>query len=98
LAEYLRSRGADAILSFGAVPPFDHGEGVQIHAAPGDQILASYLLAHNIGGNTSTVLRKTLYYRLSVEGHLDNWRAAVTDALAEFPGVRAAVDRRLPTP
>jgi len=44
------------------------------------------------------VLRKTLYYRLSVEGHLDNWRAAVTDALAEFPGVRAAVDRRLPTP
>jgi hypothetical protein len=39
------------------------------------------------------VLRKTLYYRLSVEGHLDNWRAAVTDALAEFPGVRAAVDR-----
>jgi len=45
------------------------------------------------------VLRKTLYYRLSVEGHLDNWRAAVTDALAEFPAVRAAEEvRRLPTP
>jgi hypothetical protein len=36
------------------------------------------------------VLRKTLYYRLSVEGHLDNWRAAVTDALLEFPGPRGA--------
>jgi hypothetical protein len=93
LAEYLGSQGADAILSFGAVPPFEHGDGVQVHAAPGDLILASYLLAHNIGGNRSSVVRKTLYYRLSVEGHRDNWRTAVTDALAEFPAARAGLHR-----
>jgi Phytanoyl-CoA dioxygenase (PhyH) len=92
LAEYLRSRGADAIMSFGGYPPVGPGEPVQVHAAPGDLVLASYLLAHNIGGNTSPVLRRTLYYRLSVAGHRDNWRAAVTDALEEFPAARAAAE------
>ena len=88
LAEYLRHSGADRLVASEGYPPVEHGEPVQLHAAPGDLILASYLLSHNIGANTSTVVRKTLYYRLSVESHRDNWRTAVTDALAEFPAVR----------
>jgi hypothetical protein len=90
LAEYLRTSGPEALVASEGYPPIEAGDPVQLHGAPGDLILASYLLSHNIGGNTSPVLRRTLYYRLSVAGHRDNWRAAVTDALEEFPAARAA--------
>jgi hypothetical protein len=89
-AEYLQAQGADSILATGGHPPVEHDEPVQIHAAAGDLLLASYLLSHNTGRNVSDVIRKTLYYRLHVNGHQQHWREAVTDALAEFPAVRAS--------
>lgn len=90
LAAYLRENGADTLLAGDGHLRLDHGDPVQVHAAPGDLLLASYLLAHNIGGNTSPIVRKTLYYRLAVAGHAARWREAVTDALAEFPATHLA--------
>ncbi|GAA1775158.1 hypothetical protein [Luedemannella helvata] len=88
-ADYLREHGADAILSTGGYPPVEYGDPVQVHAAPGDLILASYLLSHNISANTSPVIRRTLCYRLHVRDHRHNWRRAVTDSLAEFPATQS---------
>jgi hypothetical protein len=54
-------------------------------------MFAHYLLAHNIGGNTSPYIRRSVYMRLKRTGHEQNWRTALTDALAEYDGVRAVV-------
>ena len=62
---------------------------VQVHGMPGDVLFPHYLLAHNIGGNTSDVIRRTVYMRLKRRGHEQNWRTALSDALAEYDGVRA---------
>jgi ectoine hydroxylase-related dioxygenase (phytanoyl-CoA dioxygenase family) len=91
LSAHLASRGPDALVATGGYPPDQGDQPVQVHAAPGDLLLASYLLSHNIGGNTSPVLRRSLYYRLSVAGHPLRWRDAVTDWLSEFPAVAATL-------
>jgi hypothetical protein len=90
VAEHLRTHGADTILDWDGLPPVDHGEPVQIYAAPGDVILAHYLLSHAVGSNTSPVTRKSLYFRLKVVGHDPRWREIVTDPTLEFPAVRSA--------
>ena len=48
---------------------------------------AYYLLGHNIGGNTSGVMRETVYFRLHREGHRTRWHACVQDPLLEFEPV-----------
>jgi hypothetical protein len=53
-------------------------------------IFSSYLLSHNIGPNTSDPVRRTVYFRLKVDGHDTDWHAAVTDELHEFAPVRRA--------
>jgi hypothetical protein len=90
LAEHLRQVGPEAIITEGGLQPVDHSHPVQVHAAPGDVVYAHYLLSHNIGGNTSTVVRKTVYFRLKTEGHDDRWRQCVTDPLFEFASLRPA--------
>jgi hypothetical protein len=85
-ADYARRHGVDAFVSAvignEAVPPVDFSAGsVQAHAAPGDVVFAHYLLAHNSGGNTSDVVRRTLYMRLKLAGR-DDWRTFFTDPWA----------------
>jgi hypothetical protein len=92
-ADYARRHGVDAFVSAvmgnEAMPPVDFSAGsVQVHGAAGDVVFAHYLLAHNSGGNTSDVVRRTLYMRLRREGHDDRWRAFFTDPWADFDGVR----------
>jgi ectoine hydroxylase-related dioxygenase (phytanoyl-CoA dioxygenase family) len=90
LAHHLGQHGPEALLTEDGLPRLDFGEPVQVHAAPGDLLLSHYLLSHNIGGNTSSIIRRTLYFRLKVSGHNERWREVVTDPLLEFPAVRAA--------
>lgn len=94
-ADYARRHGVDAFVSAvianEAVPPVDFSAGsVQLHGAPGDVVFAHYLLAHNSGGNTSDVVRRTLYMRLKQAGHDDRWLTFFTDPWADYDGVRPA--------
>ncbi|GHJ45660.1 hypothetical protein Cs7R123_30020 [Catellatospora sp. TT07R-123] len=91
IASYFAKAGPDAILATGGYPPADHDRMVQVHANPGDLVLASYLLSHNIGANTSAVLRKSVYFRLKTVSHDRSWRDYVQDELYEFEPVRAAL-------
>jgi hypothetical protein len=91
LATYLAAQGPEELVASGGYPPVELGEPRQVHARPGDVLFASYLLLHNIGGNTSDVLRKTVYYRLKVDSHDASWRKYVQDELYEFDPARAAV-------
>jgi hypothetical protein len=90
LAAHLASEGPEALVASGGYPMVAYEPPRQVHAEPGDVLFASYLLSHNIGGNTSDVLRKTVYYRLKVDGHDATWRDYVRDELYEFDPVRAA--------
>lgn len=91
LAAQLASEGPEALVACGGYPGIEPGRPRQVHASPGDVLFSSYLLLHNIGGNTSDVLRSTVYYRLKVDGHDATWRDYVRDELFEFDPVRAAV-------
>jgi hypothetical protein len=53
-------------------------------------LFAHYLLAHNIGGNVSQVVRRSVYMRLKRVGHERHWAEALTDELFEYDGVRSA--------
>lgn len=91
--DYARRHGVDAFVSAvmgnQAMPPVDFSAGsVQVHGGPGDVVFAHYLLAHNSGGNTSDVVRRTLYMRLKRPGLDDRWRTFFTDPWADFDGVR----------
>jgi hypothetical protein len=55
-----------------------------VRGPAGSLLLAHYLLAHNIGGNTGGGTRRCLYFRLTGNTHLANWTGYVTDPLAEF--------------
>ncbi len=87
-AAYFRTHGADALLTAIPYPPVDLPEPQQVHAQAGDLLLAHYLLAHNIGGNTGPQTRECIYYRLRAHGHRGRWRTVVQDSLLEFPAVR----------
>ncbi|MET7422735.1 phytanoyl-CoA dioxygenase family protein [Dactylosporangium sp. NPDC005555] len=90
-AELFRREGVQALTANGAYPDIPHGSPTPVLASPGDVILSSYLLSHNIGGNTSPMIRKTVYFRLKVDGHDDTWRDYVQDELYEFDGARRSV-------
>jgi ectoine hydroxylase-related dioxygenase (phytanoyl-CoA dioxygenase family) len=91
IAARLTTDGPDAIVDSGGYPPADHSTPVQVHAGPGDLVVASYLLSHNIGANTSSMLRKSVYFRLKTASHERTWRDSVRDAFFEFGAVRAAL-------
>jgi len=93
-AEYARTHGMAALISAAAgtsSPPVPQENRRQLHGRPGDVVFAHYLLAHNIGGNTSTIVRRSVYLRLKHAGHEQHWERALTDAAYEFDGVRAAM-------
>jgi len=91
LAVYLRENGPDAILESRGYPPIHHGQPVTVAGDVGDVIFAHYLLSHNSGGNTSDVVRRTVYFRVKVEGHDGSWRQFVSDELHDLHAVRAAI-------
>jgi hypothetical protein len=93
IAAYERAHGAGAavaavVRSGTAQPPMIRSSPVQVHASPGDVVFAHYLLAHNIGGNTSDIIRKTIYMRLSRPGNQEHWREIFADPWYEYDGVR----------
>ena len=91
-AEQVRAHGLDAFLAGFADsrPPVPHGSPVQVLGGAGDVVLVHYLLSHSIGGNTSGVVRRTVYSRLRRRGHdrVSFW----TDPWHEYDGVRAVLD------
>jgi hypothetical protein len=88
LAVYLREHGPDAILESPDYPPIHHGQPVTVVGDVGDVIFTHYLLSHNSGGNTSDVMRRTVYFRVKVEGHDGSWRQFVCDELHDLDAVR----------
>jgi hypothetical protein len=93
-AEFARTHGMAALLAGAAAtssPPVPQENRMQLHGQPGDVVFAHYLLAHNIGGNTSTVVRRSVYLRLKRVGHEQHWAQALTDPFYEYDGVRAAI-------
>jgi hypothetical protein len=88
-AAYFREQGPDAIrsLPIGPYPLVSLSEPRQVVGRAGDLLLAHYLLGHNIGGNTSTVTREAVYFRLRREGHRSRWRDCIQDPLLEFESV-----------
>ena len=72
-------------------PPLDLGQPVELRAGRGDLLLAHYLLGHNKGGNTSQIVRRTIYARLAVPGHADRWEQTFLDPWTEYGPVRAAL-------
>lgn len=83
-AAYLRERGPEALLSSVPFPPVQLPEPCQVTGRAGDLLLAHYMLGHNIGGNTSELVREAVYFRLRREGHRERWRDAVCHPLLEF--------------
>jgi ectoine hydroxylase-related dioxygenase (phytanoyl-CoA dioxygenase family) len=90
-AELFRTNGVAALTGCAGHPPVPHEHPTQVLANPGDVLFSSYLLSHNTGGNTSPLVRQTVYFRLKVEGHNETWREYVQDELYEFDAVRSAL-------
>ena len=72
-------------------PPLELGSGIEVRGRRGDLVLSHYLTGHNKGGNTGTHVRKTIYYRLAVAGHAEQWEQTFIDPLLEFSPVRRAL-------
>jgi hypothetical protein len=92
-AAYLCRHGADALFDI-EHPTYTVGAPDQVLGQAGDLFLGHYLLGHNMGGNTSAVMRRVVYFRLHAEGHRAKWRECVQDPLFEFEPVRAAFARQ----
>ena len=90
-AEYFRKRGPDAFFDAGGYPPIQLPEPEQVRGRAGDLLLAHYLLGHNIGGNTSDVVRRAVYFRVKRTGHDRRWREFLQDAWLEYDRVRELV-------
>jgi Phytanoyl-CoA dioxygenase (PhyH) len=90
-AEYFREHGPDAFFEAGGYPPIKLPEPEQIRGRAGDLLLAHYLLGHNIGGNTSTVTRRAVYFRIKRFGHDPRWREFLRDPWLDYDAVRAAL-------
>jgi ectoine hydroxylase-related dioxygenase (phytanoyl-CoA dioxygenase family) len=88
---YFRKHGPEALLESKGYPPIELPAPRQILGHAGDLLLSHYMLGHNIGGNTSSIIRKALYFRLMREGHRERWRDCIRDAMLEFDAVRAAL-------
>jgi hypothetical protein len=63
----------------------------QVHGRAGDLLLAHYLLGHNIGGNTSDTVRRTVYFRVKRVGHAAHWRQFLQDAWLDYDAVRGVL-------
>src|SRR5205823_2785613 len=87
-AAYFRQNGPDALISSAPYPPIELASPKQVTGRAGDLLLAHYMLGHNIGGNTSGMVREVVYFRLRRQDHRDRWRASVQDELYEFGPVR----------
>jgi len=74
VAAHLHLQGPDALLESAGYPPIEHGEPMPVLGRVGDVIYVHYLLSHNSGGNTSGAVRRTVYFRLKVDGHDQTWR------------------------
>ncbi len=92
-AAYLRRHGADALFDI-VHPTYPMAAPEQVLGQAGDLFLGHYLLGHNMGGNTSALVRRVVYFRLHAEGHRTRWREYVQDPLLEFEPVRAASARQ----
>jgi hypothetical protein len=92
-AAYLRRHGADALFDI-VHPTYPMEAPEQVLGQAGDVLLAHYLLGHNMGGNTSALVRRVVYFRLQAEGHRTRWRECVQDPLFEFEPVRPASARQ----
>jgi hypothetical protein len=90
-AEHFTQAGPDALIAAGGYPPIELPAPEQVVGHAGDVLFAHYLLAHNIGGNTSNMTRRMIYLRLECEGHRERWRAFMQDAMLELGPVRAAM-------
>lgn len=91
VAAHPREHGSDAILRSGGYPPIKHGEPIPVLGNVGDVLYAHYVLSHNSGGNTSDLVRRTVYFRLKVNDHDQAWREFVGDELHDMDAVRAVV-------
>ncbi len=87
-AAYFRTRGPDAFFAAGGYPPVQLPEPEQVTGEPGDLLLAHYLLGHNIGGNTSSAVRRAAYFRVKRTGHDRRWREFLTDPWLDYEPVR----------
>ena len=91
-AQLFRERGPRVLLSTQGhltlldSPP-ELAAPVEITGRRGDVLLAHYLLGHNKGGNTSTHIRRTIYYRLATAEHRDCWEAALCDPWRDYPSL-----------
>jgi hypothetical protein len=91
-ASYLRQHGPDALFDI-EHPTYPIASPEQVLGRAGDLFLGNYLLGHNMGGNTSAVVRRVVYFRLQAEGHRARWRDCVQDPLLEFEPARIALNR-----
>ena len=91
-ASYLREHGPDALFDI-QHPTYPMASPEQVLGRAGDLFLGNYLLGHNMGGNTSAVVRRVVYFRLQAEGHRTRWRDCVRDPLLEFEPARRALNR-----
>jgi hypothetical protein len=91
-ASYLSEHGPDALFDI-EHPTYPMESPEQVLGRAGDLFLGNYLLGHNMGGNTSAVVRRVVYFRLRAEGHRARWRDCVRDPLLEFEPARMALSR-----
>ncbi len=88
---YFREHGPEALMGSKGYPAIELPTPRQIMGRAGDLLLAHYMLGHNMGGNTSSVVRRALYFRLFREGHRARWRDCIQNAMLEFDPVRSAM-------
>ncbi len=88
-AEYFREHGPDAFFAAAGYPPIRLPEPEQIQGRAGDLLVAHYLLGHNIGGNTSNVTRRAVYFRVKRTGHDPQWREFLQNPWLDYELLRA---------
>jgi hypothetical protein len=91
-----RERGTDVLERSGVGghatlldPPLALRPGLPLTGSRGDLVLAHFLLGHNKGGNTAGHVRRTIYYRLNVPGHVQRADETLTDLWLEYPRMKA---------
>jgi len=89
-AAFFSEHGPETLRSCVPFPPIHLPAPRQVTARAGDVLLAHYMLGHNMGGNTSDVVREVLYFRLRRAGPRQLWQQAIQDPFLEFEPVRSA--------
>jgi hypothetical protein len=93
-AALFRKQGSDGLMASGGYPAIALPEPIQIVGEAGDLLLAHYLLGHNIGGNTSSMTRRAVYFRMKRDDHVAHWRTSLQDAWRDFDLVRAHLETK----